>query len=80
LRSGVPVIPVGITGTEKIKGLGWIFHRPRITVNIGRPFSPPQVNGRLTKAELTELTDSIMERIAELLPAEYRGKYKSKRS
>lgn len=80
LRSGVPVLPVGIAGTEKIKGLGWLFRRPRITVNIGRPFSPPQVNGRLTKAELTDFTDSIMEHIAELLPTEYRGKYKSKRS
>ena len=80
LRSGVPVLPVGITGTEKIKGVGWIFRRPRITVNIGRPFSPPQVNGRLTKVELVELTDSIMEHIAELLPTEYRGNYKGKGS
>jgi len=74
-RSGVPVIPVGITGTEKIKGVGWILHRPRITVNIGRPFYLPPVSSKLTKAEMAELTNSIMEHIAELLPPQYRGNY-----
>ena len=31
-RSAVPILPIGITGTEKIKGISWIFRRPRITV------------------------------------------------
>ena len=74
-RSGVPVLPVGIIGTEKIKGVAWILHRPRITVNIGRPFYLPPVNSQLTKVELAELTNSIMEHIAELLPPQYRGNY-----
>jgi 1-acyl-sn-glycerol-3-phosphate acyltransferase len=74
-RSGVPIIPVGITGTEKIKGMVWVLHRPRITVNIGRPFYPPPVNGKLTKAELAKLTNSIMGHIAELLPPQYQGNY-----
>ena len=74
-RSGVPIVPVGITGTEKIKGLAWMLHRPRITVNIGRLFYLPQVNNKLTKVELAELTNSIMEHIAELLPPQYRGIY-----
>ncbi len=75
LRSGAPVLPVGITGTEKIKGVTWIFRRPRITVNIGCPFCLPPLNGRVTRTELAELTHSIMGHIAELLPAEYRGEY-----
>ena len=75
LRSGVPILPVGITGTEKIKGLSWILHRPVITVNIGHPFSLPPVNSRLTKVEMAELTNLIMGRIAEILPPEYRGNY-----
>jgi len=75
LRSGAPILPASIFGTEKIGGLSWLVRRPKITVNIGRPFFLPPVDGKLTRAELAELTGSIMQRIAELLPAEYRGKY-----
>ena len=72
----VPILPVGITGTEKIKGVAWILRRPQITVNIGHPFYLlPPVSSRLTKMELAELTNSIMGHIAELLPLEYRGNY-----
>jgi len=75
LRSGVPILPVGITGTEKIKGMSWILRRPQITVNIGRSFSPPPASRKLTRVELAECTDSIMRHIAELLPVEYQGHY-----
>ena len=75
MRSGVPVLPVGIAGTERIRGVTWILRRPHITVNIGRPFYLPPLNGKLTKAELAEQTNFIMERIAELLPPQYRGVY-----
>ena len=74
-RSGAPIIPVGVAGTEKIKGAAWLFRRPELIVNIGRPFNLPPVDGRLSKEKLAELTDSIMLRIAELLPPEYRGDY-----
>ena len=74
-RSDAPILPIGISGTEKIKGIAWLFRRPQITVNIGCPFYLPQVNGKLTRAELDEFTHSLMEHIAELLPTEYRGKY-----
>ena len=74
-RSGAPILPVGITGTEKIKGAAWLLRRPQITINIGHPFHLPPVSSKLTKAELTELTNYIMGRIAELLPLEYRGQY-----
>jgi len=75
LRSGVPIIPVAITGTERIKGVAWILRRPQLTVNIGRPFHLPSVNGKVTKTELAGLTNIIMGHIAELLPTEYRGNY-----
>lgn len=75
LRSGAPILPVAITGTERIKGINWLVHRPQITVNFGHPFRLPPLNGKLTKRELTELTNRVMGRIAELLPIEYRGVY-----
>ena len=75
LRSDVPILPVGITGTERVKGLRWLLQRPRLTVNVGHPFRLPPVNGKASKTELVELTDFIMRHIAELLPVEYRGSY-----
>ena len=79
LNNNVPILPIGITGLENVrKGpLWWIVHRHQLTVgiNIGRPFYLPAQNGRLTKKKLREMADLIMERIAELLPPEYRGYY-----
>lgn len=72
-RSGVPVIPIGITGTEKVSGVSWLWRHPLMTVNIGKPFILPMVEGRPTKYELSKLTDVIMEHIAAMLPAEYYG-------
>ncbi len=80
LRNGVPILPVGITGTEKIKGAVWLLRRPEVIVNIGYPFSLPPVGSKLTKAELAGLTNSMMARIAELLPPEYRGYYAEQRN
>jgi 1-acyl-sn-glycerol-3-phosphate acyltransferase len=77
VRNGVPVLPVGLTGTEKLKGLGWVLHRPGITVNIGRPFHLPPASGRLTRVELDRQADFVMWRIAGLLPVEYQGDYKT---
>ena len=77
LDKKVPILPVGITGMEaKWKGIPWAaIHRPRISVNIGRPFYLPDTRHRPTKAELTGLADSIMEHIARMLPPEYQGYY-----
>lgn len=76
-QCNVPILPVGITGSERISGVAWLPHRPRVTVNIGRPFRLPPTNGKLSKTELAEFTATIMERIAELLPADYGGKLES---
>ena len=72
LRSGAPIVPVGIAGTDILEhGIG-VLTRPRVTVNIGRPFRLPPNAKELTK---TELTTYLMEHIAELLPEGYRGLY-----
>jgi 1-acyl-sn-glycerol-3-phosphate acyltransferase len=74
-RAGVPLLPIGITGTEQIKGMAWILRRPLLTVNIGQPFHLAPANGTLTKEELAAHTENIMEHIAALLPPSYRGIY-----
>jgi 1-acyl-sn-glycerol-3-phosphate acyltransferase len=76
LRTGVPVVPVGIAGTEKICNLKWsFFHHPKITITIGKPFSPPACDGKPTKEQRNKLCDDIMNKIAEILPPGYRGVY-----
>ena len=77
IRSGAPILPVGITGTEKLSLLG-LLRRPEITVNIGKPLSVPPIDGKLTRTQLALATDLIMVRIAELLPQSYRGNYGGK--
>jgi len=71
VRSGAPILPVGISGSEQVKGIGFIIHRPRITVTIGRPFSLPYSKDKPLRSQLPELSDMISKRIAELLPSSY---------
>ncbi len=75
LRTGAPLIPVGIWGTEKLRGIGWLT-RPKVIINFGKPFTLPPVQGEPTEEQLKELTEYIMGKIAAILPPEYRGRYK----
>jgi 1-acyl-sn-glycerol-3-phosphate acyltransferase len=80
-RHSVSILPVGITGTEGMKKRFWLHlyrPRPRITVNIGKPFYLPSSGGKVSKEELAENTDFLMRRIAELLPTSYQGVYAEK--
>ena len=75
-RMGVPLLPVGIIGTDKIKGISWLWRRPEIVINIGQPFKLPLVDGRLNKSQMNLLTSQLMGEIAALLPPEYQGVYR----
>jgi 1-acyl-sn-glycerol-3-phosphate acyltransferase len=76
LRSGAPILPVGITGTERIGPL-WQVAIPRgeFRVKIGQPFSVPSIEGKVGREQLEAITTMIMERVAALLPESYRGVY-----
>lgn len=77
LRTGAPILPVAITGTEGIRW-PWLFLKPRsvrhVRVTIGEPFHLPPAERIDTKAA-AQATDLIMRRIAALLPPQYRGAY-----
>ena len=76
LASQAPILPVGITGTEGIGTYMRVFNPTgRLRVNIGTVFSIPPMDGKPDRDLLDSITDMIMERIAALLPAEYRGVY-----
>ncbi|MBN2187681.1 MAG: 1-acyl-sn-glycerol-3-phosphate acyltransferase [Dehalococcoidia bacterium] len=75
-QADVPLLPVGITGTDKIKGISWLWRRPEIVISIGKPFKLPFIDGRLNKSQIKLLTSQLMGEIAALLPPEYQGVYK----
>jgi 1-acyl-sn-glycerol-3-phosphate acyltransferase len=74
-QTGVLLLPVGIIGTDKIRGISWLWRHPHIIVNIGQPFRLPSFDGRLNKTQLELLTTQLMSEIAALLPPEYQGAY-----
>jgi 1-acyl-sn-glycerol-3-phosphate acyltransferase len=76
-KTNVPLLPVGIAGTDKIKGISWLWKRPRIIVNIGKPFTLPPNSGRMSKSQMELLTTQLMKEIAALLPPEYQGAYEN---
>ena len=77
-RSGVPVIPIGVYGTEDrlVKERLRKLERQEIHIAIGEPFIlPPVPSGAARDPYLAECTEEIMCRIAALLPPSYRGVY-----
>ncbi|MCX6080193.1 MAG: lysophospholipid acyltransferase family protein [Chloroflexi bacterium] len=76
-RSGFPVVPVAITGTEDESILENIKHlrKSRVTLKAGLPFNLPPIPRENRDAALQQYTDEIMCQIAAILPESYRGLY-----
>jgi 1-acyl-sn-glycerol-3-phosphate acyltransferase len=76
-KTGVPIVPVGVTGTEDraVKARLRRLQRPHIVIRIGSPFTLPPMERQDRDAYLQAYTDEIMCRIAVLLPPTYRGVY-----
>lgn len=76
-KSGFPVIPVAVTGTEDRLVLVNLkrFRRSKIVVHVGDPFKIEIPKGKGREQALREATDEIMCRIAAMLPEKYRGYY-----
>ncbi|GCE25876.1 1-acyl-sn-glycerol-3-phosphate acyltransferase [Dictyobacter alpinus] len=71
LRSGVPVIPVAIWGSENaLKKFG-----AHVTISYGEPMLLKPKGSKITREDIAEATDEVMKRIAEMLPERYRGVY-----
>lgn len=78
LRSGAPVLPVAVTGTEYLPVNGSKApkrrYRRSVRVTIGEPFTVPRsVDGQRLTSE--GATDMMMRAVARLLPEQYRGIY-----
>ena len=76
-KSGLPIIPIGVVGTED-RVVKYRLKRLRkldITVRIGQPFRLPPLPRAGREEWLQSQTDEIMCRIASLLPPDHRGVY-----
>src|SRR5207253_1144349 len=72
-RSGAPICPVAVWGTEQALQRGRrLPRRATVTVSYGTPFQLEASDGR---PDDQLIADAIARRIAELLPAPYRGVY-----
>ncbi len=76
-KSGFPVLPVAVTGTEDRLVLENLkrLRRSRIVVHVGEPFQIEIPKGSGREEALRAASDEIMCRIAAMLPEKYRGFY-----
>lgn len=76
-KSGFPVVPVAVAGTEDRLILENLkrFRRSKIVVNVGKPFKIEIPKGKGREQAMRDATDEIMCRIAVMLPEKYRGFY-----
>ncbi len=79
IRTGAPIVPLGIAGSNRVWPKGQKLPHPggRVTARVGRPFRPadalpPDTDRRTAKPLVTRM---IMDRIAALLPPSQRGVY-----
>jgi 1-acyl-sn-glycerol-3-phosphate acyltransferase len=75
-KCGCPVLPVAVTGSREAmpKGKFWPRRVP-VLVRYGKPFLVLQRTARGERVSHADAADAIMLRIAELLPADKRGRY-----
>lgn len=75
LRTGVPIVPVAIVGTEDGMSKLLRLKRPRITAEYGKPIIPPKLDRSNREGRLQNLTVEVMCRIAAMMPQKYHGFY-----
>jgi 1-acyl-sn-glycerol-3-phosphate acyltransferase len=77
VKANVPILPVGVVGTEDRLVVQRLKRLQRLDIHlyVGEPFRLPPLKGKDREETLQAYTDEIMCRIAALLPAEARGVY-----
>lgn len=77
LRSGAAIVPIGVTGTHRVKDFWSKLRRAPVRLTVGTPFylRPSDNQRRANRTELAAMTQEMMYRVAALLPEEFRGVY-----
>jgi 1-acyl-sn-glycerol-3-phosphate acyltransferase len=75
-RTGCPIVPVAIWGTEK--GMRRTLLRNEIRVVFGKPYHPQAEGEHIAYERMAELNNELMLHIAELMPERYWGAYRER--
>jgi len=77
VRSGAPILPIGIDGLTRVFPELRRGRRAKVTIRIGKLFGPFHASGagQERRVQLEAIGNRIMERIAELIPDEQRGHF-----
>lgn len=75
-RSGAPLVPIAITGTQNVLGRhSFIPRRAKVAMTFGEPFQLPERNRDGSPMDHQQSADYLMSKIAQLLPLENQGEY-----
>jgi 1-acyl-sn-glycerol-3-phosphate acyltransferase len=82
LGSNVPIVPVGLIGTDDVQPIDSRLPKlfRRVTISFGEPIDPMRYAGRDDRMALREITDEVMYEIAQLSGYEYVDTYSTKRA
>jgi 1-acyl-sn-glycerol-3-phosphate acyltransferase len=75
-RTNAPIVPVAISGSERVfsKRFPW-YRRVRVQMTFGAPFMLSDI-GEVTRHNRDQIAQQVMARVADLLPADYQGMYR----
>ena len=76
-RTGVPVLPIGVSNTDHLLGRGSALPRfgTPVTMRVGAPFTLTADPAVPRREAYAAATDQMMRRIAELLDERHRGRW-----
>lgn len=75
-RTGAPIIPVAVTGTQgypSINPARW--RRGGVNIRVGKPFQFKELKEKRTPGVLRKMTDEAMYVVSAMLPESLRGEY-----
>lgn len=75
-RANVPIVPVGLSGTDRAIPSLLRLRKAHVRINFGPAFRLPPIPRENREAAMQQYTDEVMARIAVLLPEEQRGFYR----
>ncbi|MFZ4516701.1 MAG: lysophospholipid acyltransferase family protein [Acidimicrobiia bacterium] len=61
MKTGAPIVPIGVAGSEHILAKGKSLPRfTKVVIVVGEPIPVPRVRGRLDRLAMTELNERVM--------------------
>jgi 1-acyl-sn-glycerol-3-phosphate acyltransferase len=75
VKSGAPIIPAAVVGTDSMLHKIFTFRHPKVSITFGKPMIIPPLERENRDEQMQAWLEELMCRIALMLPAEKRGFY-----